>query len=203
MAFDFPTLAGAKTLPGSIKYGVNYEKVDPEGCILDAEAYIYGTLRCREMKFGTALAVPQGASAVAVPANYLDPLDIVVNETGDDVVQATEKTLNRLRIADAGTIGTGPPSVFSVWNEAFQFSTAADRAYTLALVYYGTPAALSSDNPTNFLTRRYPTILRAACLMAAGALMSDDPIYQREKARTDELLARALVENDYALRGIR
>lgn len=200
---DYVTLVGAKTLDGSIKGWVNYEKISATSALTEAQAYIYGAMRSREMKGSATLALAAGASFVAHPADYLDPLSLTIaSEAGTEISQRTEAELARLRVYDDASLSTGLPCWYAVYDDRFNFEVAAEDACTLALVYYRRPAALSESNPTNFLTTRYPGILRAACLMAAFDQMSDDAAYSRTKGRLDEMLARSAVEQDFALRGV-
>lgn len=200
---DYVKLVGAKTLDGSIKGWVNYEKISATSALAEAESYIYGAMRATEMKASECLRLPAGAAAVHLPSDFLDPLSLTVtSESGCEVRQRTEREIARMRVYDGCQISTGIPGWYAIYDRCLNFECATETAATLDLIYYRRPRPLSEGNPTNFLTTRYPGILRAACLMAAFDQMSDDAAYNRTKGRLDELLARSAVEQDFALRGI-
>lgn len=93
------------------------------------------------------------------------------------------------------------PSIFAVWDEAIKFDTAFERAATCKLAYYRRPLLLSADNETNFLTDRYPALLRTACLAGAADFMKDGDEYTKAMQRLQVLVERAGAENDMIYRG--
>ena len=68
-------------------------------------------------------------------------------------------------------------------------------------MYYDTPAALGSGNETNFLTIRYPILLRSACMMRAYEHMKQTALATgyMQKAMAD--INEANVTSDMARRG--
>jgi len=48
-----------------------------------------------------------------------------------------------------------------------------EEAFSGILLYYKQPTALSGSNETNFLTNRYPSLLRYACMAKAYEHMKD------------------------------
>jgi hypothetical protein len=57
------------------------------------------------------------------------------------------------------------PTMYWFNAQYFQFDQPSDQAYPYLLTYYQKPADLSVANPTNFLTSRYPRLLRSAIML--------------------------------------
>jgi hypothetical protein len=200
---EYGTLIGAKSHAGSIKAWVNYALIDAEGILLDAQSYIYGSLRTREMRAGATVAIAEGASTADLPARFLDPIDFTHQDTGEPIPLFDERTVQRARSYSSGVLDEGRPEIYGIWNELLQFDVKADAAYTANMLFYQRPAYLSSGagKSTNFLTTRYPSLLRSACLMFAADHRSNSEEYSRWQQRTDALIQRANVEADLARRG--
>lgn len=203
MAFDYQTLVGPKSTTGSIRSWLNYEPLDVEGILLDAQSHIYGALRVREMKTAAPVNLAIGASSAALPSDFLDPIVFTWNDTGERVTPTEPGQMQaQLRSVDGkGNLPSDRPGWYAIWDEAFQFDTRAAAVMAGTVLYYKRPAALSGSVKTNFLTTRYSNLLRAACLMFAADMVQDDTEYARWDKRTSEILSRISVESDLALRG--
>jgi len=66
-----------------------------------------------------------------------------------------------------GTKATGWPTWFTDLATQLEFNVKASQAFAYRWMGYAQPTALSASNQTNFLTQRFPTLLRSACLMIA------------------------------------
>jgi hypothetical protein len=202
MAFDYGTLTGPKSALGSIRSWINYDPLDVEGVLLDAQAYIYGAIRTREMIASAAVAITAGSETAPLPAGYLDPISFRIPSEMAVLSPRDPRDLEERRYYDAnGVLDTQLPSAYSVFDELFQFDAKADADYVARAQFYKSPTALSRTNPSNFLCTRYPNLLRAAVLMHGADQMQDDAEYTRWKARTDELIGRVSVETDLMARG--
>lgn len=95
-----------------------------------------------------------------------------------------------------GALQDGTPSHLAIFNERFEFDCKADEARRYDLTYYKTPDALSASNTTNFLTRRYPMILRIGCLAGAASFMKDDAEEQKQIVKLMPLIEAANAESD-------
>jgi hypothetical protein len=197
---SYTTLTGAKTTEGSIKWLVNYERIDTAGALTDAQAYIYGALRVREMLASASVTISLGAITASLPTGFLDPL----------LLRAYYGTLTNLppgmfldaRVTeDDGTYIDGDPTCYSVYNEVFNFDFQPEAAITATCLYYKQPTALGALNTSNWLCTRYPNILRHACQYYAYLQMENDTQAERHKKLADELIGRANVESDLTLRG--
>jgi len=195
MAFDYGTLTGPKSTQGSIRSWVNYELIDVEGALLDAQAYIYGALRTREMRSVASVTLAEGANSAPLPPGFLEPIRMT-DPDGMRVDPKDEADMLGLRTDESAV-----PCYFGIWDELLQFDTKAPEDLTLQLLHHRRLPNLGRQNQTNFLTTRYPNMLRVACLMHAADGIQDDEQYARWKQRTDELIAKANVEADLAARG--
>lgn len=96
----------------------------------------------------------------------------------------------------------GSPSWFGIWNENIYFNTAFFQTSLCKLQFFQSLPLLSATNLTNFLTTRYPQLLRTACVAAAADFMKDDAEYQKGNARLAAMAQQISIENDMSLRGM-
>mgnify|MGYP000176128413 CR=1 FL=1 len=202
MAMTYTTLVADKSTPGSIKAWANYSKLDSETILADAQALIYQTLRVREMKATAELSMAVGDSSKALPTGFLDPCPPLSDKLNQRYEHVTLEQLMAARIYDeAPTLISAQPCRFAIDGTTLQFESKFDTATTLVLVHYATPTALGSGNPSNFLTDRYPHILRTACLAYAADFMDNDARYQRYASRLIGQIELTNAESDLSLRG--
>jgi hypothetical protein len=205
---DYPTLIAPKPTVGSIRNWVNYDKVDPVTVLTEAQAAIYDRLRVREMRtLDTSIvtvATP-GLASYPLPANFLDPIRPLTDNQGNAFVFKTEGELIRRRNYDpvTGLIVAGTPAFWSIFGEALQFDCAFQTTgRVLNLLCFKIPPPLGPTNQTNFLTNRYPHILRRACQMVAADFMDDDAAFARMQARLEADIELAMAQNDLVWRGV-
>jgi len=91
---------------------------------------------------------------------------------------------------------------WSIWNEQIKFDQAFTQQTLCKLQYYQSLPLLSSTNQSNFLTNRYPQLMRVATTTAAADFMKDDAEYQKGMARLQAIVQRISVENDMSMRGM-
>jgi hypothetical protein len=96
----------------------------------------------------------------------------------------------------------GTPKYWAIWDEAIHFDEAFNQAAMCELPYFQSLPLLSATNQTNFLTSRYPHLIRPACLVRAAAFQRDDASYQRELTALTALTQAVSVENDMFYRGM-
>lgn len=98
------------------------------------------------------------------------------------------------------TLGT--PYYFGIYNEQLKFDQAFFQATGCRLSFYQSLPLLSSNNQTNFLTVRYPNLMRVACMAAAADFMKDTDEYNKQFGRLQTMIEKISVENDMSMRGI-
>lgn len=200
---DYNTLVGAKTVAGSIASWANYG-LAPVTVILDeAQALIYQHLRVTEMRSDlTSVPIASGAVKWTTPADWLEPI-AVFNQYRAPLrkYDPTDLALRRGKDGDGVTV-TGQPSSYALFGGAVQFDCAADSDLTYECLYYRSLPLLASGNQTNFLTARYPSLLRTACLAMAADFRKDDDDYARNVQRLEALIASVAVKDDLSNAGI-
>lgn len=207
MAMSFSVLTAAKTTAGSIKRWANTDRIDSEQVLEEAQTLLFQYLRVREMRAEfTDLSMSVGDSSKALQTGFLDAISLhdITNDfhlIPDGFV--TEQELIRARVYESGTLVSGTPCKVSIFGEAFQFDCKYDTAATLKLVGFKTPTLLTvTTNETNWLTVRYPHLLRTACLVQAWDFLDNETNYQRELQRLMGLIESTNAQDDHSYRGI-
>jgi hypothetical protein len=203
VAMSFATLTADKTAAGSIKRWCNVAELDAETVLEEAQALLFQTLRVREMRGEGTLSMSVGDSYKALPADFLDPILLKDITNNIDLDLNTESEIQRLRMFEDGVLVESIPDRYAIFSEAFQFPCKYDEAATLHLLYYKRPALLASGNQTNFLTNRFPHLLRAACMVGVADFMKDAEEYTKASERMAALIVRTNAESDLSYRGLR
>lgn len=119
--------------------------------------------------------------------------DFVAGSTGSVGGAGLTYTANKL-IA-------GSPSRWGIWQERVKFDMAFDSPATLKLPYYRAPKPLSATNQSNWLTDRYPMLMRKACQASAADYMKDDAEYEKQLKGLTALIGSTAVGDDLSYRG--
>ncbi len=138
-----------------------------------------------------------GSSSIRKPGNWRETIGILMF---DNATQATSYLLPRSREFcltywnnQQGTTGRPKYYADSVLNNnnedlrntygEFYWTVVPnlDQAYTFNIQYLGIPL-FNADNPTNFLTQRYPNLLLYSCLIEACLFLDDEE--KRNKYQT-------------------
>jgi hypothetical protein len=101
----------------------------------------------------------------------------------------------------ADNLVQGTPLYWSVWEETIFFDVAFAAQTNCNLQYFKSLPILSAANPTNFLTNRYPHLLRKACTAQAWDFMRNDAEYQQDVAALSALVEQVNAESDLLYRG--
>ena len=185
---DYTTLVGAKTLAGSIKYLINYSEIDATGILQAAEDALYAQLRVREMRKISTMTVAEGDSNVALPSDWLSPLDLRLRYNHELRLNPIQN-LGGKRLYDSSTTAMQIAVPFDVFlsQTDLEFAVKSDAAYTIDVTYYARPTALGAGNTTNFLTDNLSHLLRNQVLELA---------YQERKELDMARYHRQLLEVD-------
>ena len=200
---DYSTLVADVSTPGSIKSLINYSRIDSEGILEDAQAWVYSKLRVRQMKASANVTISSGASTASFPTGYLDPIQFSIpGVIGRIQLKDEEWFRSHLGWDEDAVLPEGPPSYWCDFDDTIQLSTKADQAYTAKMVYFKKPTALSGGNETNWLTTRYPHLLRRVCLMYAAENRKEYDMMDRAEIRALQIIDEIKVESDLAMRGL-
>jgi hypothetical protein len=199
---DYSALAGGKSQSGSLKYWVNHSILPVDDILTDAQGEIYARLRSREMRASTDINVAIGDFATALPGDFLDPISFK-DQYKCDIALRDPGVLEDMRGFDsAGALLKGPISDYAIYDEKLQYDMASNAAATFKLVYFKRPALLSVSNNTNFLTTRYPNLLRAAALKHAYAFRKAWDESTRHAQALEAYLQTIEINDDLSNRGI-
>jgi len=195
MAMTYTTLSGAVTSAGSIKRWVSYSDIDVDTIIEEAQTLVFTTMRVREMRtFFTPLSMSIGDYYKALPTGFLDPISLKDITNGFELQMITDEQLAINRVYDSGVLVSSIPTEYAIFTdeaagvEGFQFPYKYESAATLHLYGYKTPTLVSGSNASNFLTNRYPFLMRKACIALAANHMNNPEKYAQEKQELIELI---------------
>lgn len=192
---DYTSLTGTKATTGSIRSWVNHATVPADEILTEAQAWIYQKLRCREMQTSATGTIAVGSDGFALPSGFIAPLKLTIHDGSEELLYQHEQ-LFRMPRDENGDLPEGMPTVWSIIDNAAQFDAIADEEFDYTLYYYGAPAALSGSNLTNFLTVRYPTLLRRTCMMFAYEFMKQFDAQDRAELMANRALAEARIADD-------
>jgi len=202
MPMNFTTLVADVGTSGSIKSLINWSRIDSEIILEDAQAWIYSKLRVRQMTAADDVSILADASTASFPTSYLDPIQLSIpGHVGRIRLRDIEWFRSHLGWDENAELPEGPPSYWCDFNGLIQFNTKMDQAYTAKMAFFKQPTALSSDNPTNWLTSRYPHLVRQVCRMFAAIERKEMDTVQMAELRALQIIEEIKVESDLAMRG--
>lgn len=201
---DYTTLIADKNTDGSIKSWISYGKVPSTVILEEAQTELYRRLRTREMRVTVDVPLALGANTAALPARYIDPIYMRLRNENYYLKHKPQHDLEGHMIWDSGlnNWATGLPSFFSVYNEIINFDRRADQTYTLRFSFYRQPELLGPTVQTNFLTERYPRLLRASCLRAAAEFMESTEKKREYEADVARILAEIDIMDEMSMTGL-
>jgi hypothetical protein len=195
MAINWTTLTAAKTTSGSIANWANRGDLPTTNILLEAEAAIYERLRVREMMTIATLTFNAAANSASLPSDFLDPIEFRPYGRSSPLPYFHEQTIGMFRDED-GALEEGEASRWSIIGVTAYLDVAAESSYVGKLMYFARPTALSVSNETNFLTVRYPTLLRFACMAKSFEHMKLWAQAQTYLALTEAEIAKANATNE-------
>lgn len=200
MAIDWTTLTGAKSTEGSIKNWVVRDNIPVTNILLEAEAWIYQRLRVREMVTSESFVFDAATNEEALPSGFLDPIEYRQWGAAEPLPYVHEATIDIQRDED-GNLVEGTPTQWTIIGETAYVNYQCEEAFSGRLMYFKQPDALSVSNTTNFLTRRYPTLLRVACMAFAFGHMKEWNARREHLAEAEKWLLEAGSTNESYRRG--
>lgn len=206
---DYATLIAPKTTLGSIANWVNYSdaKLPVAAILSEAQQFIFQRLRVNEMKEIQTLALTSGSASVTLPSRLLS----VINLQDQFMIRLRPRDLKSLidrRAYDENgdVIQADAPSFYSKTATTFEFDVAPSDDINLTLTGYFSPYLLGDGSggtvTSNFLTSKYPTLLRYACLMFVADFLNDDEKYQRYAKNYEAAETTAQTATDMDLLGM-
>lgn len=108
----------------------------------------------------------------ALPARWIAPIRLMI--TGGqsyDLIPVGQAEIASLR---ASSNDAGRPMYYALTQGELEFYPTPDQSYTLEMVYYEAPAALSADGDTNWLLTNFPDVYLYGSLVHTAPYLSDD-----------------------------
>jgi hypothetical protein len=96
----------------------------------------------------------------------------------------------------------GNPYWCGIWDEKIHFDQAFSQTAVCRMQFFRSLPLLSASNQTNFLTNRYPRLMRVACLAAASDFMKDNEEYQKQFGYLQQMIEKIEMENEMQFRGL-
>lgn len=127
--------------------------------------------------------------------------DTFVISTGDSQATSTATGGGSAITFTANKLNSGAAGLWAIYDENVNFDLAFDADTNFRLPYFRSPALLSATNESNFLTNRYPKLLRVGTKAAAAEQMHDDQEYTKQYGALSQLIQSINVENDMFMRG--
>lgn len=136
-----------------------------------AELRLSRDLRIRQMLKTATATMTAGDSTVGLPSDFLQMRDLFVDGNPRIAISyITPSTFTR----DARATESGKPVFYTMRGSEFEFAPIPDAAYTLQMLYYAKPTALSNTNTSNaFLANCPDALLYGSLLEAEPYLMND------------------------------
>lgn len=201
-AITYSILTGSKTTSGSLKNWVNRTDIPSDFILTEAESYIYEKLRVREMITSEAITFSSsGANSCSFALSgldntFLDPVSFTPYTWGSPLAFKNEGIVKPYRDEDGNLTQSETPSYWYIEGETAYVDVDLTANLSGIMQYYYKPEALSGANETNFLTTRYPTALRRACLAYAYEHMKDSQRMQEYFAMAEKAIMEANSTNE-------
>lgn len=136
-----------------------------------AELRLNRNLRTRQMIETTDLSVTAGTPTVTIPSDFLEIKDIYID--GSPRISLTYLSPSAFT-RDARAHESGQPVNYTMNGTQFILAPNPDAAYTIKLMYYAKPDALTDSNLTNVYTDNYMDVLLYGSLIEAEPYLMND-----------------------------
>ena len=200
---NYTTLTGTKATAGSVANWVNRSDLPTTEIVTEAEAWIFERLRVREMITDEALTFTSATSSKALSslaATFLDPIQFVPYQWADPLEFVAETKFRPSRDSSGVLQSSSEPSLWTIIGATAHLDVLLSANFSGRMMYYARPAALSSTE-TNFLTVRYPTLLRYALMGKAYDHMKDTQRSLEYLQKAEVAIAEAARTNEMYRRG--
>lgn len=201
MSYTYSGLIAGKSTSGSLANWVNRSDLPAADILTETQAWLYQRLRVREMQARATLTFTTAAQTASLPSRFLDPISYTPYTYGDPLPFFNENTLQDYR-DENGALLTAVPSRWTIIGETAYVDVLPISNLSGVLMYYAQPADLAATtNETNFLTIRYPKLLRHACMAMAYEHMKDTDRSGGYMQLAEADLQEAMRTNDLYRRG--
>lgn len=197
---NYTQLVAPKTTSNSISNWLNWGLAPVTEILAEAEAYLYGQLRVREMKKLATGDISDGDLTLTFPSDFIAPISFrrIGQTAGRIDILDSEHMESRNAIDGDGAFLEGVPSSCQIIGDppVAHFDCEANQDIPYRLIYFARLTALGPSNLTNFLTTRYPKLLRVACVMEGFNFKKEYDLAAKEEKRLKEMIFEANSEYD-------
>lgn len=152
-----------------------------------AELRLSRDIRTRKLLKSVTTTMTGGDPTIGLPSDFLELRDIYVEATPRiTVTYMSPSAFSR----DARTTDSGRPVFYTVLGQEFQFAPIPDTNYTVEMLYYFKPVAMSVSVASNEFMANYPDALLYATLAEAEPYLMNDGRVQTWAAMYDRAIAR-------------
>lgn len=160
-----------------------------------AEIRLARELRIRQMLKTATATMTISDSTVGMPSDFLAMRDIFVEGQPRNVISyVSPSAFTRT----ARTEEVGVPTFYTMRGQEFEFAPQPDAAYTLQMLYYAKPTALSDSNPSNAFMANCPDALLYGALLEAEPYLMNDARMATWSQMYSNAIARLTVSDDEA-----
>lgn len=160
-----------------------------------AEIRLARELRIRQMLDTATATMSINDSTVGIPPDFLAMRDIFIDGTPRNVIGYLSPAAftRNSRATDVGL-----PVFYTMRGQEFEFAPKPDATYTIQMLYYAKPAALSDTNPSNAFMANCPDALLYASLMEAEPYLMNDARMATWSQMYANAIARLTASDDEA-----
>ena len=136
-----------------------------------AELRLSREIRTRKLLKSVTTTTTAGDSTVALPSDFLELRDIYLsNNPRISLSYLSPSAYTR----DADAEESGRPVYYTILGQEFEFAPIPDKTYTVELLYYFKPTAMSDNVASNEFLANYPDALLYASLLEAEPYLMND-----------------------------
>lgn len=158
-----------------------------------AELRLSRELRTRKLLKSVTTSTTAGDSTVALPSDFLELRDIYLDGNPRISLQyLSPSTFTR----NAQATVSGKPAVYTTLGQEFEFAPIPDKAYTVELLYYFKPVAMSDSVASNEFLANYPDALLYASLAEAEPYLMNDARIQVWSSMYDRAINNISVSDE-------
>jgi hypothetical protein len=136
-----------------------------------AEIRLARQLRLRQMLKTVTSSTTAGTSTIGLPSDFLSMRDLYIDQNPrQSVSYLSPSSFTR----DARASESGLPVFYTQKGSEFELAPIPDTNYTLVMLYYARPEALSDSNPSNEFMAVCPDALLYGALVEAEPYLMND-----------------------------
>ena len=158
-----------------------------------AELRLSRELRTRKLLKSVTTTTTAGDSTVALPSDFLELRDIYLD--GNPRISLQYLSPSTFTLNAQATV-SGKPAVYTTLGQEFEFAPIPDKAYTVELLYYFKPVAMSDSVASNEFLANYPDALLYATLAEAEPYLMNDARIQVWSAMYDRAINNISVSDE-------